>query len=114
MSDIHVLEGQFKKNKSGIVRLVFHVDVPQSSNYPADNTRESEVPNLETDDNIHFLAIRAGTVFESVENYPINADRTNGELVAEIKMRWHIVQTKVTAMINNNYKFYGQTLSRSV
>ena len=109
MADIHILAGPFAGNGSGFYRVIYHVPVP-AVNYPQDQGRESEVPNL---DAVELTALQSGSLFERGENYHVNRAISVNDARAAIRLRWHEVANEVSDMLSNSHRFYGTTLNRS-
>lgn len=116
MADIHVLEGRFRGNGTGSIRIVYHIPVPESyrngtiANYPEDYNRESAVPDIELSE---LDDIKTGVVYEHVESFRMNVNTSQAVIVALIRERWHDIQTLAGKHVRERYKYYGSTLARS-
>ena len=109
MADIHILSGTFSANGSGFYRVVYHVPI-SVPNYPADASRESEVPDIGP---AELTDIYAGVLVEVGENYRVNKVIDVSVASAQIREHWHEVQSEVVARLTDEYRFYGTTLTRS-
>lgn len=110
MSDIHVLEANFKPNGAGYARVVYHVPI-SVANYPSDDSRTSVVPSI---NQTELDAIITGTLFEYEENYEFNKEaQSQAQVVSAVRTRWHVIAAKAQAEIEGRYQYYGTTLNRS-
>ena len=110
MADIHVLEGNYAEDESGSVRIAFHVPVPGGTAYPADATRVSEVPGI---DSSELQQIRDGTLIEVERRVPLHGAESQADAVSRVRAMWHTIAADETQRIARDYRFYGTTLARS-
>ena len=116
MADIHVLEGSFRVNGSGSIRIAYHITVPESyrdgtiANYPEDYTRDSAVLDIDLDE---LNSIQLGTTYEHVESFRINVNTSQATIVAKVRARWHDIEVLAGKNVRERYKYYGSTLARS-
>ena len=116
MSDIHILQGNFKNNGSGRFQIAYHIPVPAAyqngttASYPADATRTSVVADISVPEQAE---IEAGTIFEHVESFPVNVNIDVAQTTAAIRAKWHTIQNVAGTRIAQQYKHYGTTLDRS-
>ena len=116
MSDIHILEGSFRKNGAGSIRIAYHIPVPGSyqdgtiARYPSDYARDSSVLDIDLNE---LEDLRTGTLYEHIETFRININVNQADIVAAIRARWHDVEMIAGDLVKNRYKYYGQALARS-
>ena len=110
MSDIHILEGNYQKeNKSGTVKVVFHVP-----NTKTNSSFIGGVVSIVSDIGAsEATSLLDGTLVEVVKNVRVNGNKTTNEIKTKIRGMWASVAVKSQADMDNNYKFYGTTLSRA-
>jgi len=116
MADIHVLEGNFRSNGAGTIRIAYHIPVPETyrdgtiASYPEDYSRESAVVDIEL---AELELIQMGHVFEYLESFRVNTNIPQSTLVSQVRDRWHDVQSIAGQQVREQYKYYGTTLARS-
>lgn len=109
MADIHILESKFRNSGSGSINIVFHVPNNQTqNNFPGGITSvisgltQTEIDNLS-----------AGSLYEEVRSIKIHS--SVGMAAARIRIRslWQTVANEVQGRLNEDYKFYGETLAKA-
>ncbi|MHA2279778.1 MAG: hypothetical protein ACXAC5_02625 [Promethearchaeota archaeon] len=116
MADIHILEGSFRTNGSGSIRVVYHIPIPSTyqdgtiASYPEDYTRDSQVADIDLNE---LEQIQMGTLYEYTESFRINTNRPQPIIVSEVRARWYDIQSLAAQQVRERYKYYGSILARS-
>lgn len=107
MGDIHVLDGDFRGNASGVFKVAYHVPNAET-NFPGGVV--SVVPGISQAESD---AILAGTIVEVIKYIPVNNSKTVTVLKDIIRQRWASVAAETQSRISTEYRFYGNVLTRS-